>query len=71
VIMFYQGDLQSGINAAVQQSKLVACFVGGELSDKAASLIVTKANMCQITKKKVQSGRMIFYKRQLWEHFIS
>jgi len=71
VIMFYQGDLQSGISAAVQQSKFVTCFVRGELSDNAASLVATKANMCQITKKKVQSGRMIFYKRQLWELFIS
>lgn len=25
--MFYQGDLRSGINAAIEQSKLVACYV--------------------------------------------
>ena len=29
--MFYQGDLQSGISKAVQESKLVACFVTGEI----------------------------------------
>jgi hypothetical protein len=27
--MFYEGDLQSGIAKAVQESKLVACFVTG------------------------------------------
>jgi hypothetical protein len=27
--MFYEGDLQSGINKALQESKLVACFVAG------------------------------------------
>jgi hypothetical protein len=27
--MFYQGDLQSGISKAVQEAKLVACFVAG------------------------------------------
>jgi hypothetical protein len=27
--MFYEGDLQSGIIKAVQESKLVACFVTG------------------------------------------
>lgn len=27
--MFYDGDLQSGITKAVQESKLVACFVTG------------------------------------------
>ena len=27
--MFYEGDLQSGIGKAVQESKLVACFVTG------------------------------------------
>jgi hypothetical protein len=27
--MFYQGDLQSGIAKALQESKLVACFVTG------------------------------------------
>ena len=32
--MFYQGDLQGGISAAVQQSKLVTCFVTSEHSDK-------------------------------------
>jgi len=25
--MFYQGDLQSGIGLAIQQQKLVACFI--------------------------------------------
>lgn len=28
--MFYEGDLQSGIALAIQESKLVACFVRGE-----------------------------------------
>ncbi|KAI9798611.1 MAG: hypothetical protein M1825_005309 [Sarcosagium campestre] len=34
--MFYTGDLQSGINAAIQQSKVVACFVtdGGDESER-------------------------------------
>jgi hypothetical protein len=27
--MFYEGDLQSGIDKAIQESKLVACFVTG------------------------------------------
>jgi hypothetical protein len=27
--MFYEGNLQSGIGKAVQESKLVACFVTG------------------------------------------
>jgi hypothetical protein len=27
--MFYDGDLQSGIGKAVQEAKLVACFVTG------------------------------------------
>jgi hypothetical protein len=26
-IMFYEGDLRSGINTAIEQSKLVACYV--------------------------------------------
>jgi len=25
--MFHQGDLQSGISAAIQEQKLVACFI--------------------------------------------
>jgi hypothetical protein len=25
--MFHEGDLQSGISAAIQQQKLVACFI--------------------------------------------
>lgn len=29
--MFHQGTLQSGITLAIQQQKLVACFVRGEL----------------------------------------
>jgi hypothetical protein len=62
--MFYQGDLQSGISAAVQQSKLVTCFVRGDHSDKPPHQSSTKANVCQMTKKRVQSGRMTFYKRQ-------
>ena len=28
--MFYSGDIQSGINLALQQNKLVVCFVRGE-----------------------------------------
>ncbi len=28
--MFYGGDLQSGISIALQESKLVACFITGE-----------------------------------------
>jgi hypothetical protein len=27
VAMFFQGDLQSGISQAIQEHKLVACFV--------------------------------------------
>lgn len=27
--MFYEGDLQGGINKAIQESKFVACFVTG------------------------------------------
>lgn len=27
IIMFFQGDLRDGINAAIEQSKLVACYV--------------------------------------------
>jgi hypothetical protein len=30
--MFYEGDLQSGISQALQESKLVACFVTGKIS---------------------------------------
>lgn len=29
--MFYDGDLQSGISKALQESKLVTCFVAGIL----------------------------------------
>jgi len=29
IMMFYQGDLQSGISEAVREAKLVACFVTG------------------------------------------
>lgn len=28
--MFYEGDLRSGITLAIQESKLVACFVRGD-----------------------------------------
>ena len=28
--MFYEGDLQAGINKAIEEGKLVACFVRGE-----------------------------------------
>jgi len=28
--MFYEGDLQSGIATAIEQSKSVACFVAGD-----------------------------------------
>jgi hypothetical protein len=31
--MFYEGDLQSGIGKAIQESKLVACFVTGMISE--------------------------------------
>jgi hypothetical protein len=30
--MFFEGDLQSGIALAIQDSKLVACFIRGETS---------------------------------------
>ncbi len=30
--MFYEGDLQSGITLAIQQAKLVVCFVHGACS---------------------------------------
>jgi hypothetical protein len=29
--MFYDGDLQGGINKALQENKLVACFVRGKI----------------------------------------
>jgi hypothetical protein len=32
--MFYEGDLQSGISKAVQEAKLVACFVTGTSSNQ-------------------------------------
>jgi hypothetical protein len=35
--MFYEGDLQSGISKAVQEAKLVACFVTGETSSHPAT----------------------------------
>jgi hypothetical protein len=37
--MFYQGDLQSGISKAVQEAKLVACFVTGNISHSVISLM--------------------------------
>jgi hypothetical protein len=43
--MFYQGDLQSGISKAVQEAKLVACFVTGkETSDIVGPPLVS--DMC-------------------------
>ena len=29
--MFYEGDVQSGINLAIQQNKSVVCFIKGTL----------------------------------------
>ena len=53
--MFYEGDLQSGIGLAVQQSKAVLCFVHGRLP---ARPNVADSNSDQTTQKRVPSGRL-------------
>lgn len=50
--MFYQGDLESGIIAAVQQSKLVTCFVRGDDSDIPTYPVSTEAKVYQMTKRR-------------------
>jgi len=63
--MFYQGDLQSGISKAVQEAKLVACFVAG----KYPSYITAPGwctDMClQMMAGRVSCGKMIFSKKKL------
>ena len=55
--MFYEGDLQSGISKAVQEAKLVACFVTGEAS---AHLAVSPLCSDMSLDDSEES--------QLWEH---
>ena len=39
--MFYEGDLQSGISKAVQESKFIACFVSGQCPSHSRDLMLT------------------------------
>jgi len=39
-VMFYEGDLQSGIAKAVQEGKSVLCFISGTISGCAACAIL-------------------------------
>jgi hypothetical protein len=55
--MFYEGDLQSGISKAVQEAKLVACFVTGEaFSHPATSPLCSNMSLDDSEES------------QLWEH---
>ena len=38
-VMFYEGDLQSGIAKAVQEGKSVLCFISGTIKECAACVI--------------------------------
>ena len=55
--MFYQGDLQSGINKALQQSKYVACFVTGKCYVDQAVRVTDKSN--QMGARRAVSGKKI------------
>jgi len=44
--MFYEGDLQSGIAKAVQESKLVVCFVTGNVARVHGWICTCEANIC-------------------------
>lgn len=62
--MFYQGDLQSGIGQAMQEAKLVGCFVTGTYLLHQFGTVLTGV-FHQMVVKSLSSGRMIFFKKDL------
>jgi hypothetical protein len=61
--MFYDGDLQSGIGKAVQEAKLVACFVTSWFYPMSRRQHWPVLTMClQMTARKVNFGKTTFYK---------
>jgi hypothetical protein len=63
--MFFQGDLQSGISKAVQEAKLVACFVTGRDTSEVAAPPFASDMCLQIMAKRANYGKMNFCKRKL------
>jgi ATP-dependent exoDNAse (exonuclease V) alpha subunit len=56
--MFHQGDLQSGISAAIQEQKLVACFIRqGTIGVHDLNIHVDLTDNTQTTMKPQQHGR--------------
>jgi len=53
--MFFEGTLQEGLAAAVQQSKLVISFVTGELS--VVRLSVYTPDPSQMNKRRASNGK--------------
>lgn len=63
--MFFQGTLQEGINTALQETKLVVCFVTGVYSSTLRHCTVTlktvtDSNHHKMERLKASSGRMSF-----------
>lgn len=56
--MFHQGDLQSGISAAIQEQKLVACFIRqGTIGFPELHIHIDLTHNTQTTMKPQQHGR--------------
>jgi len=59
ITMFYDGDLRSGITTAIEESKLVACFVRGD-SCPILSVEAKANDDIQMKLKKAHYGKMTF-----------
>lgn len=58
--MFYEGDLQSGIGLAMQEAKLVGCFVTGRDDYMPHHVLVYRTDDCVASDDGEES--------QLWEN---
>lgn len=57
--MFYEGDLQSGIALAMQQAKMVLCFVTGELPQVKIALYSTMTEDFQTNCLQAKNGKSL------------
>jgi hypothetical protein len=57
--MFHQGDLQSGIALAVQQTKIVLCFVRGKLPEAKKVLSWKLIEYFKMNREKARNGKTL------------
>jgi len=60
---FYDGDLQSGISIAIEQSKLVACFIGSKIYGNPLSWIRTKFWWFRSGRREPNMGKRVSERR--------